>query len=133
MDAIGAESMAPDDGPEGPELLEGEVHRAPAPLAHEVVVLVLGEVDDAGTMPQMDVVETARLLQGVDGAVDGGGVDRTPGHSFSPVAEVRGGEVLVVGLGQGPANGLARRGDAQALGPQRVQQVVGRYVHAVGG
>src|SRR5690606_37333198 len=99
-----------------------EVDGAPAQVADQVVVLFLAEVDDAGPVPQVDVVDDPRLLEGVHGPVDGRQVDAPTEHLLRPLLELRHGHVPEVGLGEDGTYRLPGGGDAHPLPAQCFDQ-----------
>lgn len=56
---------------EGLELRRGELDDPLAPLADEVLVVLVGEVVDGTPVPQMDVIDDARLFEGFESPVYG--------------------------------------------------------------
>lgn len=78
-------------------LAEGYVLRAAAALANDVMVIgLVHQMNYSGTMPEMDVVKMAGLLEYVKGPVDRRLVD-CPSHLlFDPGPEIGGGEVIEV-------------------------------------
>ncbi len=89
------------------------VHHPAAPLAYQVVVITgRGEVDDPGTVTEVDMVDEAEPLQRVDGPVDGGGVDssrRAGGDERRrcPVVQFGHGDVLAAESDEHLADGRA--------------------------
>lgn len=55
---------------QGPEFVEGQVHRPSAAFADDMVMLSFDQVDNPGTVAEMDVLEMARLFEDVDSAID---------------------------------------------------------------
>src|SRR5882672_6641709 len=70
---------------EGLELLRGNLLDAPTTLADQVLVVVVGQVEDRRPVSKVGVVDDPELLEGVEGAVDGRDVDR-----WEPAVDLRG-------------------------------------------
>ena len=63
---------------EGLELLGRDLLDAPAPLADQVLVVVVGQVEDRRPVGQVGVVDDPELLEGVESPVDRRNIDGTP-------------------------------------------------------
>src|SRR5690606_25499455 len=72
------------------QLLDGQVDGAPTQITNEMVMMAtLGEMDDAGAVPQMDVMDDPRLLESVDRSIDRGEVDRPAQNLLGAVLQLR--------------------------------------------
>lgn len=104
---------------------EWNVNGCSTVLANQVVVPgVLGEVEDAGTMTKMDVMEEAQRFEGVERSIDGALVYRTSECPARPVSDVGSAQMLVAGGGDHLADGLARFGYPHTFGAQGCDQLV---------
>ncbi len=120
MPAIHVEvELHPQRRQEGPQRLGRHLHHPAASLAHQVLVVVVGEVEDRRAVGQVGVVDDAQLLEGVEGPVDGGDVHRRE------AAVHLGGDVLGrdVRLGgeEGFEDGLPGRCPAHPVGREPVE------------
>lgn len=96
---------------QGLHLLEGNVDGAPAHFAHEMVMVLLGHMDHARSLPEMDVVGDPRFLKGVDGSVHRGQVDVRSQLGLGSLLEIQGGRMPMLGVRQNSANRPTRGGD----------------------
>jgi hypothetical protein len=78
-------------------IVERNVLGASAHFADDVMMLgFLDQVDDAGTMPEMDVVEMAGEFEGFNRSIDRRRVDGFAQLGLSSCSQIGGGEVLVM-------------------------------------
>ena len=91
--------------------------------------LVLGQVVHEGPVAEMGVDDRSRLLERVEGPVDGGLIDRVG----QPVRDRLGSEVLVVVRGDDLTHRTTGSGHPQSGVSQPANQVLGGHVHRIGG
>jgi hypothetical protein len=85
MNGVGLVAVAAQQRRQRSQLLQRQIDGAPANITHQMVMMTfVGDMDHAGPRAEVDVVHGSRLLQGVDGAVDGGEVDGTSQHFLGP-------------------------------------------------
>ena len=104
---------------EGLELLGGDLLDAPTTLADQVLVVVVGQVEDRRPVGKVGMVDDPELLEGVEGAVDGRDVDR-----WEPAVDLRGdalGRDVRLGREEGLENRLAGRRPAHPPGGELVE------------
>lgn len=112
MHRIGQVPVGLEEAPQGGEVAPGDVDRAATDIAVEMVmVLVLGDVDDAGSAAEMDVMHQTLTLETLDGPIHGREVDRTTQLLLGTLLQVHGRHVGLELGGQDDADGPARSGD----------------------
>jgi hypothetical protein len=79
-----------------------------------MVVLSFDQVDHAGTVAEVDVLEMAGLFEDVDSAVDRRRIDWRAGQLLNALMQIGSAEMIVVRLGQNLAHRPPGTGDAQA-------------------
>ena len=115
MDRSGRESVRSQHGGEVIEFADGQIDGAPALLADDVVVFPeVDQVDDSGTVPEVNVTEMPGILEHVDGAIDGGRIHPPADPGLDLLMKIRRRQMIIVSFGQHLANGAAGDGDAKA-------------------
>ena len=122
---VEAEAAAEGSGERG-EDIGGHLNYGAAGPADEVVVGVVGEVVDGGTVPEVHVLDYPEIRQRVERAVDGGTVHVRVG-GLHPVGEVLGGDVSV-GVEQRGHDRPPRRGEPSAPLADQLQDFVDSVV-----
>ena len=103
------------NGGEVVEFVDGQIDRAPALLTDDVVVLAeVDQVDDPGSVTEVNVTEMPGILEHVDGAIDGGRIYPPSDKGLDPLMKIRRRQMIVVSFGQHLADGATGDRDAKA-------------------
>lgn len=95
-------------------LIEGDVDRPAAPLAHEVLVVALSsEVDNRRSMAEMDVMQDLEALEHVERPIDGRLIDTYTRRGLGPLLQLGRVEVLSDVGGECLTDRTACRGDSK--------------------
>lgn len=109
---------------------EGDVLGTTAVLTDNVMVIgFLNQMHHSGTVPEVDVMEMAGLLEDIDRPIDRRLVHRLSQLLFDPGAEIGGGEVIEMGGSQHSADRSPRSRYPQPLVAQRSDQFITGDVH----
>lgn len=128
MDGGGRVAVAIQQVGQRSELVERYVGGSPTHLTHEVVVMALpGQMDDAGTLAEMHVMDGAGFLEGIDGPIDGRQVDGSTEDLLGEDLDVGDRQMSPLGVGQHPADGAPGRGDPHPLAPKSFDQILAGF------
>jgi hypothetical protein len=108
------------------ELVAGDFDDRLAVSADQVAVFLVGEVEGGGAVSEVDVGDDTEVLEGAEGAVDGGLGHVGETGAYLP-NDVFGAQVTVVGSGQEDLDGSPPgSGDPPSAGPELGYYSLGR-------
>ncbi len=130
VDTVGSKAMLGfDPAHQVVDLSQWEVDGAATDLADEVMVCrAVAHVDHTRSMPEVDMVDAARLLEHLDDPIDGRRVDVPTGRELGPAVQILGREMVLVRRGKNLYHRLPGSGDPEAFLSQLLDQGVGRAV-----
>ena len=108
----------------------GNIDRGPTAIASQMVVLIgRGQVDDTGTMPEVDMVDQIKLLEHFQRPVYGRGVDRLLGNCLSAFMDLGWAEMVIMFGGDHLAYRPAGFGYSQTLPFEHRDEVLSGNMH----
>lgn len=113
------------------ELAERHIDDAPAVLANQVMVLGHDrQVNHSGSMPRVDVMQVAALLQSVESSVHRRLVDRRPDPLLGPGLDLGGAEMGLGRFGEHFTDRAPGSSDAEPFVAKGRDEIVGNSRHA---